>query len=62
MQDTASYKQLQWQQYLIDNNFKYIFGDIIEIPTHTYQTHNSVINILFETAVLGLMDDYILYQ
>ena len=26
-QDTGSYKQLLWEQYLIAINFKYIFGE-----------------------------------
>ena len=45
MEDTDSYEQLLWQQYLTDIYFMYIFGDGIGIPTHTYQIHNSVFNI-----------------
>ena len=44
---------MSWQQYLTDINFKYIFGDRIEIPTNTYQIHNSVINI-FKNAWRGV--------
>ena len=33
-----SYKWLMWQHYLTAINFKYIFGDSIEIPTHIYQS------------------------
>ena len=47
VQDPDSYTQLPWQQYLTDIIFKYIFGDKIEIPTHTYKIHNSMTNISF---------------
>ena len=39
-------------KYLTDINFMCIFGERVEIPTHTYQIHNSVINI-FKRAGSG---------
>ena len=45
MQDTDSFKLLTWQEYLTGINLKCIFGDIIEIPTDTYQVHKTVLNI-----------------
>ena len=36
VQDTDSYKQLTWKNYLTNKNFKYIVAEIIEIPIHTY--------------------------
>ena len=45
LQNSESYKQLPWKQYLTTINVKYIFGDRFKIPTHTYQIHNYVINI-----------------
>ena len=44
VQNTDSYKRLVWQQYVSNTNCKYIFGEIIEIPTNTYQRHHLVIN------------------
>ena len=39
VQATDSYKRLPWQQYLTGTNFKYIFGDRIEIlHVHTKYT------------------------
>ena len=42
VKETDSYSRLQKQQYLADINFKYIFEEIFEIPTHKYQKHNSI--------------------
>ena len=46
VQNTDSYKWLLWQQYLTDINFKYTFQKRIEITTHKFQIHNTVIDIL----------------
>ena len=46
MQDIDSYKWFPLRQYFSNINFKYIFEESLEIPTHTYQTHNFVINIV----------------
>ena len=36
---------LGWESLGNNINFMYIFGGRIEIPKHTYKTHNFVINI-----------------